>query len=255
MTRSPQEALVERQFGPQAAAYVASTVHATGDDLARIGAIAAERRPRAALDLGCGGGHVAFALAPAAGEVTACDLSPAMLAAVAAEAARRGHANITTVEASAEALPFADGRFDLVASRYSAHHWGDLCAGLAEARRVLKPGGMAVFADVVAPPSPVLDTVLQAIEILRDTSHVRDYSIGEWTDRLGAARLAPRQVRPARLRLDFSSWIARMRTPPEMVAAIRALQASLAAPARRHFAVEEDGSFSIDTVLIEAEAV
>jgi hypothetical protein len=120
---------------------------------------------------------------------------------------------------------------------------------------VLKPGGTALFADVVAPPSPLLDTVLQAIEILRDTSHVRDYSVAEWTGHLEAARLAPRRVTPARLRLDFGSWIARMRTPPEMVAAIRALQASLAAPARAHFAVEADGSFTIDTVLIEAEAV
>lgn len=54
-----QNTLVEQRFGLAAGEYVASAVHAAGADLRRIAAIAAEHRPAHALDLGCGGGHVA----------------------------------------------------------------------------------------------------------------------------------------------------------------------------------------------------
>jgi 2-polyprenyl-3-methyl-5-hydroxy-6-metoxy-1,4-benzoquinol methylase len=54
----------ERQFGPQAQSYVTSAVHASGPDLDRIDAIAREHACGRALDLGCGGGHVSYRIAP-----------------------------------------------------------------------------------------------------------------------------------------------------------------------------------------------
>ncbi|WP_163311821.1 class I SAM-dependent methyltransferase, partial [Enterobacter cloacae] len=80
----------------------------------------------------------------------------------------------------AERLPFDDAAFDIVATRFSAHHWYDVRKGLAEARRVLKPGGKLVIVDIVAPEVPLLDTLLQTAEVLRDVSHVRDYRVSEW---------------------------------------------------------------------------
>ena len=248
------ESHVADQFGSQAAAYVTSAVHAAGADLDRMAARMRELRPARALDLGCGGGHVAFAIAPESGSVTALDLSPDMLAAVAAEAARRGLSNIATEAGSVEALPFADAAFDAVATRFSAHHWRDVRAGLAEARRVAKSGATALFADVVAPDDALLDTHLQAVELLRDPSHVRDHSVPEWLAMLGDAGFAVDKVTHGRLRMAFSSWIARMRTPEPLVAAIRALQASAPDEVARHFGIEPDGSFWLDTVLIEAVA-
>src|ERR1700749_5122917 len=129
MMRQAHEQIVEAQFGPRARAYVESAVHAQGADLEALSAIAVERKPRHALDLGCGGGHVSYALAPHATRVTAADLSADMLAAVAAHAREKGFANIVTVETSAERLPFADADFDLLACRYSAHHWQDFEGG------------------------------------------------------------------------------------------------------------------------------
>ena len=61
-----------------------------------------------ALDLGCGGGHVSYRLAPHVGQLTAYDLSQAMLDAVGREAAGRGLGNIALRRGAAEALPFAD---------------------------------------------------------------------------------------------------------------------------------------------------
>src|SRR6185437_12969138 len=133
-----------------------------------------------ALDLGCGGGHVSFAVAPHVCEVVAYDLSAEMLAVVATAAHERGLRNLATQQGVAERLPFADASFDYVFSRWSAHHWRDLEAGLREAARVLKPGGTAVFIDTATPAQALLDTFLQAIELLRDPSHVRDYSQVEW---------------------------------------------------------------------------
>jgi SAM-dependent methyltransferase len=249
------ESLTAAQFGAHAQAYVASAVHAGGADLDAVTARAARAAPRQALDLGTGGGHVAYGLAGVASAVTAVDLSPDMLAAVAGEARRRGLDNLETVQASAENLPFGDGRFNFLASRYSAHHWRDLPAGLRQARRVLRAGAPAVFIDIVSPGKPGLDTHLQAIELLRDASHVRDYSVAEWRTMLLEAGFSVEAVKIWRLRMDFASWIARIGTPTPLAEAIRLLQQKADEETRIHFAIESDGSFLLDAALFETVAV
>ncbi|MBU4612617.1 class I SAM-dependent methyltransferase [Achromobacter sp. GG226] len=243
------------QYGQRANAYVSSAVHAAGADLDQIEALARSQSPERALDLGCGGGHVAYRLAECAQAVVAVDLAKGMLSAVAAEAATRGLGNLTVQRAGAEALPMTDASVDFLASRYSAHHWRDAAAGLAEARRVLVPGGVAVFADVVAPEAALLDSHLQTVELLRDGTHVRDYSVPEWVAMLGRARFAVRGVTRRRLRLDFATWIARTHTPEVLVQAIRAMQQAAPQEVQAAFAIEADGSFTVDTVTLEAVAV
>lgn len=253
--RQSQHGNVESQFGPRADAYVKSAVHASGEDLDRLEAVALREAPRKALDLGTGGGHVAYRLARHAGEVVASDLSAEMLPAVAAAARERGLANIETCAAPAERLPFEDGAFDFLGCRFSAHHWQGFEAGLREARRVLASGSTAVFIDGVSPGPAPFDTHLQAIELLRDTSHVRDYTAAEWLAALQRAGFALHAARSWRLRMDFPSWIERMRTPEPNADAIRALQLAASAEVADHFGIEADGSFVLDTLFIEAVAV
>jgi len=242
------------QFGPRAALYVTSALHASGTDLDALEAIAAETRPGRALDLGCGGGHVAYRLAPHAGEVVACDLSPDMLAAVAEAASERGFANIRTREAAAERLPFDDASFDLVATRFSAHHWRTLEPGIVEARRVARPGATAIFIDSVSPGRALHDTHLQAVELLRDTSHVRDYTVAQWIAAVERAGFTVQRVRRHRIRIDFGTWIERMRTPAVRVSAIRALQLEAPLEVREgltkpaDYAVQFDGALPFDFV-------
>lgn len=252
MTVRSHEDHVATQFGPQAAAYVASAVHAAGADLDLLGERLRSMPGAAVLDLGCGGGHVAFAAAAAGARVTAYDLSHEMLAAVSAEAARRGLSDIVTRQGAAESLPFPEACFDAVVTRYSAHHWRDVPAALREARRVLRPGGLLLVCDIVAPEEPLLDTHLQAVELLRDPSHVRDYRVSEWRAMFAGVGLSCEAGVVSRPRMEFASWIARIRTPAAHVAAIRALQASAPAEVVRHFAIEADGSFLIDSAVIEA---
>lgn len=252
MSDKTHEALVGTQFGVQASAYLTSPVHAQGADLEALAALVTGKARARVLDLGCGGGHVSFAVAPHVGEVIAYDLSAEMLAVVAAAARERGLANLATRQGVAEALPFDAATFDYVFSRYSAHHWRDLDAGLHEAARVLKPGGTAVFIDTVTPAQALLDTFLQTIELLRDPSHVRDYSHAEWVAGIGRAGLIAGETREHRIRLDLRSWLERMRTPLVQADAIRALEAAMSDGVRRHFAIEADGSFSIDVLTLTA---
>lgn len=251
---STHDALVTGQFGPRANAYVESAVHARGEDLAALDAVVKKAAPVRALDMGSGGGHVAYLLARHAKSVAAVDLSAEMLAAVADTAKAKGLANIETHRASVERLPFADSSFDLVASRYSAHHWHDFDGGLKEARRVAKPGAPVILMDVFTPGMALLDTHLQSVELLRDTSHVRNYAMAEWAQALARAGLTLKSACTWRLHLEFGSWIARMRTPEIFSAAIRALQAGAPKEVKDHFAITEDGSFTIDTMMLETVA-
>ena len=244
---------VDSQFGPQAHAYLASAVHAQGEDLERMVSLVGNRPDAIALDMGCGGGHAAFRLAPLVGKVVACDLSEPMLRVVAGEAARRGFDNVVTKCSAAESLPCPSGSFDVAVTRYSVHHWRDVPAGLAQMHRVLKPGGLAIFMDVATPGVPLLDTWLQSLELLRDPSHVRNASPDEWRAVLAAAGFSIGEEARFRLRLDFASWVERMKTPPAHVAAIRSLQQRAPAEVRDYFGIEEDGSFTVDTILLAAE--
>lgn len=255
MKTANHDATVLEQYDSRAHAYLASAVHAAGADLDRMADLIGHRPDAVALDMGCGGGHVAFRLAGLVGKVVAYDLSAAMLETVGAEAQRRGLANVVTKQGAAEALPCPDASFDVVATRYSAHHWGAFGAGLAQMRRVVKPDGLALFMDVVSPGAPLLDTWLQSLELLRDPSHVRNASVDEWRAALASSGFAVDEVATYKLRLEFGSWIARMRTPDVHVAAIRSLHARAPSEVKDHFQVEADGSFTVDTMLIAARPV
>lgn len=239
-------------FGATAAAYLTSQVHASGADLQTLAREIASTPDADVLDLGCGAGHASFAIAPHARSVLAYDLAAPMLATVEASARERGLANIRTEQGAAEQLPFADASFDWVVSRFSAHHWHDVRLALAEVRRVLKPGGRVLFIDVAGADHPLLDTHLQAVEVLRDGSHVRNYRADEWVAFFAEAGLQAQVRERWRLPIEFTPWIARMRTPNERAAAIRSLWQSAPDEVREYYGVEADGSFMLDVLMVEA---
>ncbi len=239
-------------FGSTAAAYLTSHVHATGADLQALAASIAATPGASVLDMGCGAGHASFAVAPHAQTVVAYDIAPQMLATVATAADERGLTNICTQQGAAESLPFDDASFDWVISRMSAHHWHDLPQALAEVRRVLKPGGQVLFVDIAGIDHPLLDTHIQAVEVLRDASHIRDYRADEWVAYFAAAGFKATIRERWRLPIEFASWVARMRTPEPRVVAIRSLWDSAPDEVRQYFEVQPDGSFQLDAMMIEA---
>lgn len=246
------EALVKSQFSGQAAAYLQSNVHAQGADLQRLGEWLDDDKQANLLDIGCGAGHASFTAAPRVAKVTAYDLSEGMLAVVAQEAEKRGLSNITCTQGPAEVLPFTDNSFDIVISRYSAHHWHDIQAALMEIRRVLKPGGRFIMMDIATPGKAILDVWLQTIEMLRDPSHIHNYSQGQWLTMVNNRGMVIEKLVGDKLHLEFSSWVARMKTPENIVEAIRYLQSKVSDEVRAHFAIADDGSFVSDTIMFEA---
>jgi len=245
---------VQDQFDPRAQAYLASPVHAAGPDLdaARERVSRGVKSDAQVLDVGAGAGHLSFAVAPAVARVVALDPSPAMLATVRAAAAARGLPQIETQEGCAHALPFAAASFDLVCTRYSAHHWFDVPRALAEMRRVVKPSGFILVIDLLGEDQPLVDTHLQSIELLRDISHVRDRTIAEWQSLLKAAGFEHIEHSTWSTRLEFTPWVQRMRTPETLITAIRILQNGAPAEVQRTLNIETDGSFTPRTALFWA---
>lgn len=240
-------------FGSTAAAYLTSAVHATGADLQELAREVGAKANAVVLDLGCGAGHVSFSVAPFAEKVVAYDIAEPMLKTVAGAAKERGLGNIDTKQGPAERLPFDNAHFDFVLSRMSAHHWHDVPAALKEVRRVLKPNGRAVFVDIAGADHPLLDTHIQAVEVLRDGSHIRDYRADEWLALFESAGFKAEITSRWRLPLQFDTWVARMKTPPERVSAIRSLWTYAPDEVREYFAVQDDGSFELDVVMVRAE--
>ena len=253
MTTHSHHDNVEKQFGSQATAYLTSAVHALGRDLVRLGERLSAFPQAHVLDLGCGAGHASFVAAQNVAQVTAYDLSSQMLEVVSHAATEKGFSNITTCQGYAESLPFPDESYDVVISRYSAHHWHDVGQALRDVKRVLKPGGTFILMDIMSPGHPVRDVWLQTVEALRDTSHVRNYSSGEWFSLMTEAGLISRALITDRLSLEFGSWIARMRTPEALSRAIRLYQESASGDVKAYFELQEDGSFTSDTIMAEAQ--
>ena len=233
------KAAVQAQFGPVAASYLTSAVHARGKDLPVMVAAANLRGDERVLDAGCGAGHTAASFAPHVAEVVALDFTAPMLQQVEMLAEERGLANISTRLGDVESLPFDDGTFDLVVSRYSAHHWPNPEQAMHEFARVLRPRGQFILSDVIGFGNPVCDTYLNAIEVLRDSSHVRDYTLAEWNSTFLDTGFTVEVIFNYRIELEFEEWTVRMATSEVNRAAIRALYE--AAPTEAKEALRIDG--------------
>jgi len=99
-----------------------------------------------ALEIGAGTGYFSLNLLQLGmvERITATDISPGMLATLAASAQSLG-VEAETVRTEAEELPFENESFDLVLGHAVLHHIPDLRRAFAEFRRVLRPGGAIVF--------------------------------------------------------------------------------------------------------------
>ncbi|WP_157217093.1 class I SAM-dependent methyltransferase [Flavisphingomonas formosensis] len=157
------------QFTRWAAPFAALPVHAEADGMARtLSAVDAQPGDRV-LDVACGPGIVACALAAQGARVTGIDLTPAMIAEAKARQSAEGLAGLDWQVGDATALPFADETFDRVVTRYSFHHLPEPVAALREMRRVCRAGGRVVVID--ATPAADTQVAYDRMETLRDPSH------------------------------------------------------------------------------------
>jgi ubiquinone/menaquinone biosynthesis C-methylase UbiE len=262
MTRS----LVQQQFGAHAAAYATSTVHAKGASLGRLIELVAPQAHWHALDIATGAGHTAAAFAPHVAHVIASDITEEMLGEARKLAAAKGLANMEAASADAEALPFADARFDLVACRIAAHHFPDVPRFVREVKRVLKPGGTFALVDNISPDTLSTPGFSEAelsaaalayniFEKVRDPSHGRCLGLIEWGGIIGAAGLEVTHSERLPKDMDFAPWAERMAPDAATVPRLRAMLDE-GSPALKAFLRPrlEDGHlwFTLDEAIIIA---
>ncbi len=143
---------VHTYSAPSAAIYDAVASPVLDGFFTRIAAELTDGRsaPRV-LEIGCGPGRLTSRIAELSRDarVVGSDIDPAMLERAEAWADQAGvDERVRFAYAEAGSLPFRDGSFDAVVSTLSLHHWPDPAKGLAEIRRVLRPGGVARVYDI-----------------------------------------------------------------------------------------------------------
>ena len=240
---------IQQQFGAAAERYANSSYHQLSPDLdAMLAAVSLDGSERV-LDVGTGTGHTALAFAPRVAEVVGVDFTPAMLEQARRLARARGASNVRFDEGDAMALPYAAADFDLVTCRVCAHHFTDPALAVREMARVLRPGGRLLLVDSVAPEDPAEDTFFNAIELLRDRSHVRNHRVSEWLAMLSAAGFRAEHRETFAVPLDFDEWVERIGTPETERAALRSLFCSASDAVKQRFGLRTGGPWGFDVLI------
>ena len=178
------------------------------------------------LDVACGPGLVVAAFARVVRHATGIDITPAMLERARALAAERGLTNVQWDHGDVTPLPYADGAFSIVTSRFAFHHFLEPAAVLAEMRRVCAPEGTIVVTDLTASPDPTKADAFNRMERLRDPSHVRALTLIELETLLRDAGLVLRRRTFYRLTADLEGVLERSFPADGDVDRIRALFAA-----------------------------
>jgi ubiquinone/menaquinone biosynthesis C-methylase UbiE len=245
------KSLVQAQFGANAANYVDSRSHARGASLPRLVEMTKPNRRWRMLDVATGAGHTALAFAPHVAEVIAADITPEMLEVTRRLAAERGLTNVKIDEAPAEDLPYGDGSFDLVTCRIAPHHFADVPRFVAEVARVLKPGGVFGLVDNISPDDAAAAEQYNAFEKIRDPSHGRCLTLGEWLELMRRSGLTIGHYELLDKDMDFNAWTTQMSVAADTKQQLRTLLLN-ASPALQLFWRAQDRGDNIGFMLTEA---
>ena len=189
MSDTAHQDLILDQFTRQATPFSTADTITDANALRMIVAAANPGPGDTVLDVACGGGIIVCAFAPEVKHATGIDMTPAMLDRARQLAAEKGLANVSWDQGDVGSLPYADGAFDIVVTRFSMHHFLDPIGVLREMVRVCAPGGRVVVVDMYASENPAKAAEWNRAEKLRDPSHVRCLALTELKALFGAAGL------------------------------------------------------------------
>ena len=173
------------------------------------------------LDVACGPGILACAFARVAKHVTGIDITPAMLEKARALQREQRLTNLTWDGGDVSPLPYADGRFTVVTSRFAFHHFLEPERVLAEMVRVCAPGGTVLVID--SAPAREKADAFNRMEKLRDPSHTRALPIEEHRALFAAVGLPEPRITWYRLQAELDGLIARSFPNPGDAEKLRAI--------------------------------
>ena len=195
------------QFTRQAAPFAAAAAIRNQQALDRIVQWAGTGPDDTVLDVACGPGLLACAFARVARHATGVDMTPAMLEQARNEQQKQGLNNLTWRPGDVYALPFSEAQFSIVSSRFAFHHLQEPLEALKEMKRVCRPNGRIVVADMA--PLPEKASALNAAELLRDPSHVRALPADELRGLFEQAGLPAPQLNNYRMEGEMEDLLSR----------------------------------------------
>jgi ubiquinone/menaquinone biosynthesis C-methylase UbiE len=209
------------QFTKQAAPFAAATQIRSEQAIARIIEMAGAGPDDVVLDVACGPGLLACGFARVVKHVTGIDLTPRMLQEAQAMQRSQKLENMEWREGDVEHLPYSDGAFSIVVSRFAFHHFTDPQRVLLEMRRVCRSGGRVLVAD--SAPEPATADAFNAMERLRDPSHTKALSPPEFEALFASAGLISPRYRRELLPYELENLLARSFPEPGNADRIRHL--------------------------------
>ncbi|WP_174613197.1 class I SAM-dependent methyltransferase [Virgibacillus ihumii] len=246
---------VKRVFSKNNDAYVTSSTHSTGKDLSLMIDWLNPDSTEHVLDIATGGGHVAKKLAPHVKQITATDITEAMLTNTAEHL--QDFKNISYQVADAENLPFENNAFNIITCRIAAHHFPGPELFISEVYRVLKPNGKFLFIDNIAPKNNTYDMFVNSLEKMRDYSHVRSRSISEWKKLLKQNDLKISMETMRKKVLPYKEWVHRTLEEKDKIKEVNEFILNASADIRDYFQVEfkdsKISSFAIDEWMVLVE--
>ena len=208
MSKKHKEA-VQKQFTKTAEAFSTFAVRDTPEVLQEKVDFPRPQPTDAVLDVACGPGAFAIAIAPRVQLVRGVDLTPEMLRRARAHQAEKQIANAAFIQSEAEQLPFADGSFDLVSCQCSFHHLPKPQRVLREMVRVTKPEGRLLIIDPLAPEIDAKYETYNRIEQLRDPSHALTLRLTEFLRLFDEEGLDILRQSIRRRPRSFNNWMLR----------------------------------------------
>jgi len=161
-----------------------------------------------AVDLACGPGTLALRFAKHVRWICGLDFTPAILQRARNSAAQDGLlGKMAFAIGDAQSLPFASDSLDLAVTSYSLHHISDPARVISEMSRVVKKGGRVVVIDIEVPEDPEIRALNHRIEFIRDHSHSRSFTQGEFEAMFAAAGLRIIEIEHKGHPRTFEHWM------------------------------------------------
>jgi ubiquinone/menaquinone biosynthesis C-methylase UbiE len=195
------------QFTRQAEPFAQAQAIRSPEALDRIVQKAEAGMEDTVLDVACGPGLLACAFARVVRHAVGVDITPAMLDQARTTQAQQGIENVSWQLGDVLSLPYPDGHFSIAVSRFVFHHLLDPLTALKEMKRVCKPGGRVVVADMS--PAAEKAAALNAMERLRDPSHARALPLQELKSLFAAAGLPKPRIGHYRLQGELEDLLQR----------------------------------------------